>query len=257
MKTKIQKIYRAVYKSIAKKDSLKNFKAILVKTINEAYPCSTNKEKLAMYRSALELRRTGDTRKNLEGIIKSENYIIRSQGIRAKQEALKNQIQESREAEEPVIFYLCSHHANPAKDHEFWEAKIYVDKFWRRTVQDVYPTETVKAIEKYIRDNGIYTVQYITGDPVYLITRPYCRHYFIPVLTSEVLGSDLKTIKKNHPEGIMWYRHLNDNERELRFQKKRALVSRTLASLPVTDSTEQWLGSKPYSYRNPKKIRGS
>lgn len=253
MKTKIQKIYRTVYNSIANGDSLKKFRAILVREINECYPRATPSEKLSMYKSALKLRNTGDKRENLERIIKAENLILRNEDARARMSGLKEQVKENREKPEPVIFYLCSHHANPAEDHEFWEAKIYVDRFWRITVQGIYSDEQIKKIETYIKDNGIYTVQWVTGFPVYLLSRPYCRHYMIPVQTSEVLGNSLKDIRKNHPEGVMWYRALDPKDREKRFQDKRRLVGTVMRE--TNKKVDAWLGDKPYAYSVGKKIK--
>lgn len=257
MKTKIQKIYRTVYKSILNEDSLKKFKAVLVKEINECYPRATASEKLTMYRSALELRKKGDTRANLERVIKAENLIQRNEGIRARVEDTKTQMKENRDKPEPVIFYLCSHHANPAEDHAFWEGKLYVDRFWRRTVQDVYTPEQMKVIEKYIKENHLYTIQWVMGEPVYMQTRPYCRHFFISVPTQDVLGNNLKDIRRKHPESVMWYRGLDPKDREKRFQDKRRLVGRAIANVQKEQNkkAETWLGSKPYSYSKGKKER--
>ena len=195
MKTKIQKLYRTVYKSVYNNDSLSKFKTILFKEINRAYPEATNREKYEMYRATLQLRKTGDTRKNLEQLVKSENKILRNEGIRARVSSLKQELKDNRSMEEPNIFYLCSHHANPAQDHEFWEGKLYVDRFWKSTVQGVYPDELVKKIEKFIKAEDIKSVQWVTGEPVYLITRCYCKHFFIPIKTEEVLNFSIKEIK--------------------------------------------------------------
>lgn len=249
MKTKIQKIYREVYKSLAKDESLNSFKKRMVETINRAYPNATQREKYMMYKTAHMLRQSGDTRANLERVIKTENLIKRHEEARAHKSFLTGLIKDSRERTDPIVFYLSSHHANPAEDHEYWEGMVYVDYFWRRTVQGIYPPEKIRQIEKYIDENHIYTLQWVVGFPVYLTTRPYCRHYFTPVPTSEVLGSDLSTIKKNHPETKMWYRKLSDKERGKRFQDKRNLISRALSSLPINENVKEWLGSKPYTKR--------
>lgn len=255
MKTKIQKIYRTVYNSIANGDSLKKFRAILVREINECYPRATPKEKFSMYKSALELRNSGDNRKNLERVIKAENLIQRNEGVRARMSGLKEQVKNNREQNVPVIFYLCSHHAHPAEDHAFWEAKLYVDRFWRRTVQGIYDENQIKVIEKFIKEQDIHTVQWVTGFPVYMVSRPYCRHFFIPVQTSEALGSSLKDIRKNHPEGIMWYRSLDPKDREKRFQDKRRLVGTVMKS--ANKKADAWLGDSPYAYSVGKKIKTS
>lgn len=238
MKTKIQKIYKAVYNSIKNEDNLNKFKVVLARTVQQCYPEATRREKAAMYRSALQLRNRGDTRRNLEQVIKSENLIQRNGATRAKMKNLKTQVKESRERPEPVIFYLCSHHANPAEDHRDWEGKIYVDRFWLSTVQDVYDDSVIRAVKRYIRDNNVRTVQWVTGEPVYMITRPYCRHFFIPVPTSEVLNNQVAQIQDKHPESKMRFRTLNSKEREARFQKKRALVSRAIGA----EEVEGWSG---------------
>lgn len=244
MKTKIQKIYKAVYNSIKNEDNLNKFKVVLARTVQQCYPEATRREKAAMYRSALQLRNRGDTRRNLEQIIKSENLIQRNGATRAKMKNLKTQVKESRERPEPVIFYLCSHHANPAEDHRDWEGKIYVDRFWLSTVQDVYDDSVIREVKRYIRDNDIRTIQWVTGEPVYLISRCHCRHFMIPLQTTEVLESSLKDIRKKHPEGVMWFRTLKDSEREQRFQKKRIIVSRAIEN--TDEILEKWGKSTGY-----------
>ena len=242
MKTKISKIYKEVYKSVYFGDNLNKFKSRVSVKINELYPSATKREKYEMYKACLQLRNSGDTRRNLEQIIKSENVIRRNEGTRARVSSLKLQMEDSRSLEEPIIFYLASHHANPAQDHEFWEGKLYVDRFWRNTVHATYPGELIKKIERFIKSNDIKTVQWVTGFPVYFITRPYCKHFFIPVPTQEVLSEEIKQIKKNHPESTMWYRLLKEEERGKRFQEKRELVGRALTSLPKNELTQNWIG---------------
>lgn len=199
-----------------------------------------------MYKSALELRKSGDNRKNLERIIKSENLIQRNEGVRARMSGLKEQVKNNREQTVPVIFYLCSHHAHPAEDHKDYENKIYVDRYWYNTVKEVYDEGTIKKVRQYIKANNVMTVQEVMGPPVYLISRCYCRHFMIPLQTTEVLDYSLKTVRKNHPEGIMWFKPLKDSEREQRFQKKRLIVSRAINTLDSNVKTEQWSESTGY-----------
>ena len=44
------------------------------------------------------------------------------------------------------------------------------------------------------------SVQDVCGSPVYLITRPYCKHFLISLDTDEVLENGLKKIQRDHPE---------------------------------------------------------
>ncbi len=96
------------------------------------------------------------------------------------------------------VFYMCSIHSNPAEDHKDWQGRIYVDRYWK-SILDGQP-EVQKKVAAYIRNHDTLTVQEICGEPVYLITRPYCKHFFIGLDTDEVLGNGLKKIQRDHPE---------------------------------------------------------
>lgn len=84
-----------------------------------------------------------------------------------KTEMLENLWQEGRKSGH--IFYVASSHADCAKDHQDYQGKIYVDAYFNRHN---------KELCDFIRENQFRTVQWITGKPVYFITRPHCRHYF-------------------------------------------------------------------------------
>lgn len=92
------------------------------------------------------------------------------------------------------VFYLCSTHINPAKDHADWEGKVYVHEDWESRVSP----ETHDKVAAYIRNHNLHTVQWVVGEPVYLITRPNCKHYFIEVSVEEVLGSSVRKMLKKH-----------------------------------------------------------
>ena len=59
--------------------------------------------------------------------------------------------------EEGKTLWLVSWHADSAKDHEPWQGKIYSD-------------ESAPVF-------GMRTLQWLMGAPVYMLTRPNCRHY--------------------------------------------------------------------------------
>lgn len=96
-------------------------------------------------------------------------------------------IERTRENVLPVVFYACSIHGSPAKDHADYQGKIYVDRYWRKYAGSRLPDWLSKAIEDYIHKNDIMSIQKIMGPPVWLGTRPYCKHFFIPVKTLTVL----------------------------------------------------------------------
>lgn len=86
------------------------------------------------------------------------------------------------------IFYLCSWHGDCAQDHVEWQGKLYYDRFWRRHVKD---KETQSIVLDFIQINGMMSLQWVTNKPVWLITRPNCRHYFEQVTIKEALGKDV------------------------------------------------------------------
>lgn len=83
------------------------------------------------------------------------------------------------------VFYLCSWHGDCAQDHMEWQGKLYYDRFWRRHVKD---KETQERVLDFIQINGMMSLQWVTNNPVWLITRPNCRHYFEQVTIKEALG---------------------------------------------------------------------
>jgi hypothetical protein len=50
----------------------------------------------------------------------------------------------------------------------------------------------------YIRNHKCKTVEWVTWEPVYMVTRPHCRHYFIRLDTDEVLGRSVRSIRRQH-----------------------------------------------------------
>lgn len=116
------------------------------------------------------------------------------------------------------VFYICSTHSNPATDHAEWQGRIYVDRYWRNTLEG--DEIALKKVAAYIRNHDIKTVQEICREPVYLITRPYCKHFFIELDTDEVLNSSLNSIKKNHPEAIVKTHNINYRKKYYRFRAK-------------------------------------
>lgn len=117
------------------------------------------------------------------------------------------------------IFFLCSSHNMPAPDHKDFQGKVYIDRFWRKTVG--FNARLITAIEKYISDYSIRTVQDICDAPVYMITRPHCKHFFIPLATNEVLDYSPNEVRKKHPESFTDERK-GDSRRKFYKMRKRA-----------------------------------
>lgn len=116
------------------------------------------------------------------------------------------------------VFYMTSSHSDSEKLHEQYQGKIFVDRYWRYTLKDL--PETQKKVAAYIRNHNIMTVQEIIKGPVYMITRPYCRHYFIKLDTDEVLSNSVNKILKNHPEAVVKEKNLDYRKKFYRFRSK-------------------------------------
>ena len=115
--------------------------------------------------------------------------------LRRKRIQVRNELRNDNE----IIFFLCSYHSNPAMDHKDYQGKIYVDRYWRTKVNGV----DYYKVASYIKNHNVETIQSIMGEPVYLTTRPYCKHYFTPVSTEAVLHSSAKSLL--HKEGAFHY----------------------------------------------------
>lgn len=84
------------------------------------------------------------------------------------------------------IFFVASSHDDCAEDHKEAQGKIYVDQDWHNVIGDN------ERVADYISAHNIDTVQYIVNGPVYFITRPNCRHYFVRYSAEDILNGNYK-----------------------------------------------------------------
>ena len=98
------------------------------------------------------------------------NQYVRDEDERAKAALLKDML---KNKDKP--FYMASWHKDSAEDHKDWQGKLYYDD--RATGPDLV----------YANAHKLKTLQWVTGKPVWFVTRPYCRHYFVQYSLKEVL----------------------------------------------------------------------
>lgn len=176
---------------LKKKDTNKKFVDGYVKTtygkiVEEASPV----EVLGIY--FFDLIKKLDTEK------KMSHEIVRDADKReaeAKDRTIKENLEKNRTLENPKIFYLASWHKDSATDHAEWQGKIYVDEKWQSVIRDA---ELKDRVKNYITTNNIRTIQWVVGKPVWLITRPNCRHYFKILATDEVLSNSNAKLLKDY-----------------------------------------------------------
>lgn len=107
------------------------------------------------------------------------NKHVRDQDDRNKKKILREM---QKNKDKP--FYMASWHSDSAKDHEEYQGKLYYDK--NATGEDL----------KYALEHNLQTLQWVTGEPVWFVTRPYCRHYFVQYSLKQVKkGVKPKTTK--------------------------------------------------------------
>ena len=97
------------------------------------------------------------------------------------QEATSKELESGKE--NSIVFYICSQHSDCAEDHIDYQGKIYYDNAYKSFNLD---KETLDMIDTYISSNKLMSIQEVMEGPVYLTTRPNCRHYFAPIPLDEI-----------------------------------------------------------------------
>ena len=193
-KSFVRNSYSLIAYHIKAQTTLNHFSTVMRNLVN-SYSGLNRNERYRLYRTALDLyrkmKRSDSIQTDLERdynyveIVRAARKVMRDKDIRDKQKGLKEAISSTDN-----IFFVCSKHKHPAEDHKDYQGKIYVDRFWRTKLDE----QMQKKVGAYIKNHNVLTVQYIIGEPVYMTTRPYCKHYFIPVNTSTVLNSSYKKV---------------------------------------------------------------
>ena len=210
-------IYQAVQDKTPETVILKKIRGMIQNT-----PSFNVREKAALYNV---IKRTADLMYVQEGILYNGQIKQYATGL-GKVEEHKNSrarkinlIQELRSNRaQNGVFYLSSTHSNAAKGHKDWQGVVFVDRFWRSILED--DPDTKRKVAAYIRNHNTLTVQEIVGEPVYLITRPYCKHFFIKLDTEEVLNNGVKKIRASHPEAQVKTHNINYRAKYYRLREK-------------------------------------
>jgi len=144
-----------------------------------------------------------------------------------------------------VSFYLCSSHADCADDHADWQGKIYFDESWRQFIKP----EFHDSVSKLIQNKNLKSYQFVKSKPVYMATRPNCRHYFTPISVEQAIGQSPQSLlsnlnlkrgeyKKEYYEGLKAQR---DNERSIIKYKDRKELHEKQLSMAKTKEEKEML----------------
>ena len=118
--------------------------------------------------------------------INNQEHKIINKELRREQDETKNTIlNDSLKATsvDGKVFFVASSHDDCAEDHKEAQGKIYIDQNWRNILSGPIKDE----VDVYIKQHNIPTMQYIINAPVYFITRPNCRHYFVRYSAQDIL----------------------------------------------------------------------
>ena len=160
---------------------------------------------------------------NIDGVMKAFNRSYRKAWKRTAETYVASRMKMQRGRAEPIVLYLVSRHQKPQPAHEPLQGTVLVDRFWRAI------TNSDPRVESYVAAHKTKTVQWAMGAPHYLLTRPNCKHYLIPIRTDEATNSTLHELNKRHQKSRPHvHRPITDAQR---WQAYKALRSAVLSSL--------------------------
>lgn len=118
-----------------------------------------------------------------------------------------------------IIFYLASEHSDCADDHANYQGKIYVKRNWETIIKQA---ELVPRIREFINSKQLMAIEDVIEKPIWLTTRPNCRHYFIPITIKQALGNitELKQTLKTKKPGDYSKKNVKENYQALQQQRK-------------------------------------
>lgn len=141
-----------------------------------------------------------------------------------------------------VVFYIASFYGDCAKDHADFQGKIYYDANWKENA----PKDRIDEIQNYIDSKNLKSVQEVMDAPVYLTTRPNCRHYFTAIDIDTVLGAKTNSdISKLRSERNLNFNGKYKPEKYDALQKQRLNERKIRAEKRNIDNLEHQLALKP------------
>lgn len=157
--------------------------------------------------------------------MKAFNRAFRRTWVETKKTHLGSSMKMKRDMDDPVVFYLVSSHQKPQKAHEPLQGKLLVDNRWKSVLLMAGKLEEAKEVERFLRKKKVLSVQAALKEPYYLIVRPNCRHYLIPVKTGAALRLTEKQLKeKSQPKVTHIHRPITDKQRYAEWLELKRMV---------------------------------
>lgn len=251
----VPKIVNSVYKTHVK--NIADVKTITYKSnvTNDLYNTIKNKIENTQNYGIVEYK---NGRK-----VRWENYLEMKVRTDIQNDIGENMVQNG--ASNGVVFYLSAYFGDCAIDHADYQGKIYYDANY----ESIAPKDMLDEIKAYIDSNKLISVQEIKDGPVYLTTRPNCRHYFQYISIDEVLAikNNNELNKKREDLGLNFngkykpekYKALSKqraNERAIRKWKgKLEADNKILEKIPSSASSEERLKIQSTISTDKRKIK--
>ena len=219
----LKKGYEIIARALESGQSLNKTKKELTNLVN-SFSGITRNERYMIWSEFYKLVRVArhdenwqkkiSMRKHYDAVLRACRKADRQKKLRDKRRQVREQLDSTE-----YIFYMSSVHQKPAEDHKDWQGVIFVDRFWRQKVKgtDYY------AVLSYIKNHKTLTVQQIMKEPVYLTTRPNCKHYFIPLDTYTVLHNSQKKLAERHTVKLYTAEEYYDVRRKI-FERLDSIV---------------------------------
>ena len=228
------KTMEAVFKGMRDGSSITRFSKSLNLMLRKSFPWMDDwgrREVLdaatAVFRASL--LRLADQEKSyqrvavlFDGVMKAFNRAYRRTWVRTKRTGVTSLLKLERGKDHPCVFYLVSKHQLPQKAHEPLQGKVLIDPKWR-TVLEGRPEE--KRVASYVRRHKTMTVYQAMRAPYYLIVRPNCRHFLIPLPTTSAITLSergVNAIYQKRPAHV--HRPITDAERRKAYRELRSTV---------------------------------
>lgn len=166
-----------------------------------------------------------------DGVMKAWNRAYRRAWKRMAENVVKTGLRFHRFQEDPIVFYMVSWHQLPQPAHKDLQGTLLIDRQWRNALMETGDDVLLKRVAEYVKVQKIRTVQWAMGEPHWLIVRPNCKHYLIPMRTSAVLNSDPKSLKAMvRPDNRPQHRPITDQMRWAQYKELRLQIASDLRS---------------------------
>ena len=128
---------------------------------------------------------------------KRSNRVINKKALDFETEEKNKLLEKEKKDNAKSIFVLVSEHKDSALDHKDYQGRLYFAKDYEKIIANE-DEKTRKEIFKRIKEEHMLEFEWVIGKPVWMITRPNCRHFFKYLDTEDVLNHTTKYLLKKH-----------------------------------------------------------